>query len=67
MNIRKIHLISLAMLLLSLILVSCGGKALDPTPANEKQGPGIFSGESGKFRVIGKPNLEETDQKKNSE
>lgn len=53
------------MLLLSLILVSCGGKALDSTPDNEKQGPGIFSGESGMFRVLGKSDSEESDQKKN--
>lgn len=54
--------ISYLTLLLSFLLVSCGGKPLDSTPDNEKQGPGLFSGESGTFRIMGKPDSADSNQ-----
>jgi len=45
--------VSFLLVLLSVLLVSCGGKPLDSSPDNENQGPGLFSGESGVFRILG--------------
>lgn len=52
----------LTVFLLALLLVSCGGKPLDMTPDIEKQGPGLFSGESGTFRILGKPDPADSGQ-----
>ncbi|MBU0960852.1 MAG: hypothetical protein KKH60_04940 [Proteobacteria bacterium] len=59
--------ISYLILLLSVLLVSCGGKPLDSRPDNENQGPGLFSGESGTFRILGKSDVDDSGKGEGSE